>query len=136
MPLHGARCRARAFGRADDLGHLGGGAPGHLTLERLGQIEQPLLGHRFARARRRRQRFEAAAPIGTDPAVDGAAGHPDRPSVGPGVIATGQLPHEPTTLADGERLIGRLADEGIAKESDLSLRLVHGSRTSSLSVKR
>jgi hypothetical protein len=52
------------------------------------------------------------------------------------VIATGQLPHEPTTLADGERLIGRLADEGIAKESDLSLRLVHGSRTSSLSVKR
>jgi hypothetical protein len=51
-------------------------------------------------------------------------------------MATGQLPHEPTTLADRERLIGRLADKRIAKERDLSLGLVHGSRTSSLSVKR
>jgi len=126
VPLHGALGRPRAFGRADDLGHLGGGAPGHLTFERLGQIEQPLLGHRLARARRRRQRFEAAAAIGADPAVDRAPCHPDAVSVRPGVVAPGQLPHQPATLADRQRLVGRLADKRIAKERDLSLRFVHG----------
>jgi hypothetical protein len=39
MPLQRARRRSCTLAGADDLGHLGGGAPGHLTLERFGQVQ-------------------------------------------------------------------------------------------------
>ena len=136
VPLQRALGGSSPLGSADDLGHLGRRAPGHLTFERLGQVQQLLLGHRLAGARGRGQRLEAAGAIGADPAIEGAAPDAQAPAVRPDVFAPGQLAHERAALADGERLVRRLADERIAEERDVSLRLVHWVEPPQVSVKR
>ena len=126
MPLHRALRGARLLGGADDLGHLGGRAPRHLAFQGLGQVQQPLVGHRLAGAQPGRQRLEAAGAIGAYPTIERPAPDADRSTTGAGVRSGGQLAHQHAALADGERLVGRLADERIAEERDVSLRLVHG----------
>ncbi len=111
MTLHRALRGTGPLGGADDLGHLGGGAPRHLALEGLGQIQQPLLGHRLAGARRRCQRLEATGAIGPDPAIKRPAPDADRPAGRAGVRPGGQLAHQQAALADGERLVSRFADQ-------------------------
>ena len=99
MALHGALRGPGALGGADDLGDVGRGPPGDLSFERLGQVQQSLLGHRFARSRHGSERLETAGAIGADPTVDRPAGHADSAPGRPGVVMAGQLAHEPAALA-------------------------------------
>lgn len=126
MPLDGAFCGSRTFGGADDLGHLGCRPPGDLALERLGHVQQSLLGDRLAGAGDRRERLEATGAIGPDPAVDGPPCNSNPVPIGSDMVPAGQLAHQRASLADGQRLISSLPDERIAEQRDVSLRLIHG----------
>lgn len=126
VALDGALGGPVALRGADDLGHLRARPGGDLPLERLGHVQQALLGHGLAGARDGSQRVEPAFAIGPDPPVDRPAGHTDPSVARAGVVSAGQLPHKPASLADGQRLVGRLANQRVAEERDLSLWIVHG----------
>ncbi len=94
VPLQCSLGGTGTFGRADDLGDLGGGAPWHSRFSASARSRSALVGHRFALTGDGCECAEAAFSVGPDPAVDGAPGEADPSATRPGMVACGELAHE------------------------------------------
>jgi hypothetical protein len=70
--------------------------------------------------RLRNERLEPTPAIRADPPIQRAARDPDHAAVRTNVIALGQRPHQPAALRLRQRRVGRVPDERVPEQTDLS----------------
>jgi len=106
--LGGARCGPRLGHHPQDLG---GGALGHLALERGREVEHGRWRVWLRAPWRGAEGLEAAGAPRADPAVQRRTTDPDTPTVKAGVVHRGERPHEGPAVGLGELRIGGLTHQ-------------------------